>query len=693
MPVTRRRVAIRSAAAAVFPILLLLAVQGVPAERDNCAGCHEEVHVDAGVHSELECLDCHTNATERPHRVRNIRKLAGEQICLQCHESAAALDASIHGDVACADCHGAPHAIGSSDEGVCADCHRRAQRTVERSVHAGNVSCSGCHANAHAVAAVGGPASPVAPVNQIRTCGGCHQTPPEIIDGYLTSEHGKALLISGLADAPGCTDCHGGGHETLAVAADDAPTSKADSPEMCGKCHVLTLSVWKELSAHGQAWDTGDVQAPVCATCHVSHGFVAPGANQPRLGFVESCGNCHGEYYTTYRDSFHGAATDLNMAAAATCADCHQPHKNLPADNPGSSINADNLAETCGACHGKTTASFRSFDPHNDPTNRQDNPKVYFVWLFMTGLLVAVFGFFALHDLLWLQRSLVGMVRGEFSLTSVEPGPYVRRFSGTSIRLHLVVVVTFLLLAATGLPLKFHWIVWAQPLINIFGGLEAARTIHRLAAIGTFAYAVFHLANLLLRAARHERGLFWGFNSLVPQAQDLIDILKNLRYFLYLGPRPAGGRWTYWEKFDYMAVFWGIPIIGLSGLVLWYPNFFSQIAPGWVLNAAHVIHSDEALLATGFIFVFHFFHTHMRPETFPMDPVIFTGRMPLERFKEERPLEYQRLVDNGELESIFADPPTRVELRNAHIFGFSAIAIGIALAVGIFWSIIATWAS
>ncbi len=83
----------------------------------------------------------------------------------------------------------------------------------------------------------------------------------------------------------------------------------------------------------------------------------------------------------------------------------------------------------------------------------------------------------------------------------------------------------------------------------------------------------------------------------------------------------------------------------------------------------------------------------MRPETFPMDPVIFTGRMPLERFKEERPLEYQRLVQRGKLETIAADPPTRAELRNAHIFGFSAIAVGIVLAIGIFWSLIAAWVS
>jgi hypothetical protein len=97
-----------------------------------------------------------------------------------------------------------------------------------------------------------------------------------------------------------------------------------------------------------------------------------------------------------------------------------------------------------------------------------------------------------------------------------------------------------------------------------------------------------------------------------------------------------------------------------------------------------VVHSDEALLATGFIFLFHFFHTHLRPESFPMDPVIFTGSMPLEKFKEERPLEYERAVKEGRLESMLVDPPDEGHLIRAYVFGFAAVAIGIALAVGIF---------
>ena len=90
------------------------------------------------------------------------------------------------------------------------------------------------------------------------------------------------------------------------------------------------------------------------------------------------------------------------------------------------------------------------------------------------------------------------------------------------------------------------------------------------------------------------------------------------------------------EKFDYFAVFWGIFVIGSTGLMLWFPEFFTLIFPGWLINVATIIHSDEALLAAGFIFTVHFFNTHLRPEKFPMDIVIFTGRMTLEEFKRRQ---------------------------------------------------------
>jgi thiosulfate reductase cytochrome b subunit len=261
---------------------------------------------------------------------------------------------------------------------------------------------------------------------------------------------------------------------------------------------------------------------------------------------------------------------------------------------------------------------------------------------------------------------------------------WVRRFRRSQIWTHVTVVVTFLVLAATGLPLKFHGTAWAAGLADLFGGLGTTRFVHRLAAVATFGYFFFHVAQLLRRGVvKKEPGLLWGWKSLVPRAKDLADLWGNLRWFLYLGRQPRFDRWTYWEKFDYFAVFWGVAIIGFSGLVLWFPQLFTALLPGWFLNAAHVVHSDEALLATGFIFIFHFFHTHLRPETFPLDPVIFTGRMPLARFREERPLEYERLVAEGRLEEKLARAPTAAELRAPRLFGFTAVTIGLLLATGI----------
>ena len=119
---------------------------------------------------------------------------------------------------------------------------------------------------------------------------------------------------------------------------------------------------------------------------------------------------------------------------------------------------------------------------------------------------------------------------------------------------------------------------------------------------------------------------------------DITDFIATVKWFLGFGPRPEYGRWTYWEKFDYMAVFWGVAVIGFSGLILWFPEYFTKVLPGWIINVAQIIHSDEALLAVVFIFTIHFFNTHLRPEAFPMDTVIFTGHVEAEELRNREGL-------------------------------------------------------
>ena len=361
---------------------------------------------------------------------------------------------------------------------------------------------------------------------------------------------------------------------------------------------------------------------------------------------------------------------------------------NLPASDPRSSIAPANLVKTCGKCHPGSNENFVKYDPHADPHNRVKSPLFYYTYLFMNLLLVGTFSFFGIHGILWLQRSLVANFRGEFH-RKWEEGKWVQRFDAVQRMTHLVVIISFLGLAATGLPLKFHNTQWGHWVGAVLGGVEPSRYLHRVFAIVTIGYFVFHLIHLGSQIMRKRQYHFlFGPESMVPRPKDLLDFWNNLRWFFYRGPQPKLDRFTYWEKFDYFAVFWGVPIIGLSGLMLWFPTFFARFLPGNGLNVAMVVHADEALLAVGFIFTFHFFHTHLRPESYPIDLVIFTGKMPLEKFKEERPEEYQRLVSEGKLDSILVEAPSPALIRTCRLFGFSALAVGLFLVVMIYLTLI-----
>jgi cytochrome b subunit of formate dehydrogenase len=213
--------------------------------------------------------------------------------------------------------------------------------------------------------------------------------------------------------------------------------------------------------------------------------------------------------------------------------------------------------------------------------------------------------------------------------------------------IHLVMMVTFIGLALTGLPLKYPDAFWARGLILLWGGVKGAGLLHRWCAGITFGYFVLHLLYVLYFLLV-LKGKLLGPDSLVPSLKDFQDLYHQIRYFLGKGAPPQFGRFTYWEKFDYWAVFWGIAFIGGSGLVLWFPEFFSRFLPGIYLNIAYTIHSDEALLATGFIFVVHLYNAHLRADVFPIDKSIFTGKIEVKEIMERHPLEWEDLNQHPE---------------------------------------------
>jgi cytochrome b subunit of formate dehydrogenase len=188
------------------------------------------------------------------------------------------------------------------------------------------------------------------------------------------------------------------------------------------------------------------------------------------------------------------------------------------------------------------------------------------------------------------------------------------RFDRLDRLLHGFLMVSFLGLALSGLPLIVAEHAWARTLARLLGGFQAAMLIHRVCAAVLIAVFAVHLVRLVLRVwrTRDWKSMLWGPTSMVPQPQDIVELWQNVKYFVGKGPRPQFDRYTYWEKFDYWAVFWGMFIIGGSGLMLWFPTFFTLFLPGWVLNVATLVHGEEALLAVGFIFTIHFFNGHLR---------------------------------------------------------------------------------
>ncbi len=269
---------------------------------------------------------------------------------------------------------------------------------------------------------------------------------------------------------------------------------------------------------------------------------------------------------------------------------------------------------------------------------------------------------------------------------------YFERFDAFSRFLHILVIISFISLAITGMIIKFSGIGVFQFVSNLLGGYEVTGFIHRTAAFVTFIYFFLHIGYLIRKSKTRKKTFiqfFKGDNSLIPNKTDLMELIATMKWFFGKGPRPEYGRWTYWEKFDYWAVFWGVAVIGSSGLLLWFPEFFTHLGvPGSLINVATIIHSDEALLAAGFIFSYHFFNTHFRPDKFPMDTVIFTGKVSLEEMKEDRPREYEQLMKDPEMQKKIGEAPSPALVHAARIFGSVALTLGIILVLLIIYSMI-----
>jgi thiosulfate reductase cytochrome b subunit len=655
-------------------------VSAVDFDNEDCTDCHdgedEEQDFDpdvfeGSIHAENACIDCHVDAT--PEHDESDEPLSPVD-CSECH--AAQVDefvSSIHGEL-----------VAEADPDA--------------------PNCSFCHTT-HGILAHTDPQSPTFPLHVPGLCSECHRdgersavrlaaSETRIAETYSMSVHGRGLLESGLVVSATCTSCHTA-HAELPAKDPRSTVNSHNLVATCGKCHYgIQEKLEGSVHAPGSAPPAGE-QLPVCRDCHNSHAIRRTDVSAFRFEIVSRCGHCHEELVETYFQTYHGKAWKLGGRATARCDDCHGSHAMFAPSDPRSTLHSENIVATCGKCHAGSNANFVQYRPHASEHDREHFPQLYYSYWFMTFLLVGTIGFFGLHTILWMIRSLIFEL-GKRREATVDEEPdaeavYFRRFQPIHIVLHVLVVTSFLALVLTGMAIKYPDSEFFAGLTRFLGGPRVTAAIHRLGAIITFTYFAIHLASVAGKFRRGDislRGLVQEDYSLVPQWRDVLELVAHVRWFFGAGPRPEFGRWTYWEKFDYFAVFWGVTVIGLTGLVLWFPEIVTLILPGWFINVAMAIHGDEALLAAAFIFTVHFFNTHFRPGRFPFDPVIFTGRTPLDAFREDHPREYERLLASGRLEDHLIGPPPRWLAIFGWVFGFTALAIGIGSITAIIYSIV-----
>lgn len=577
-------------------------------------------------------------------------------------------------------------ADASVDDSQCVECHEEIDyEAYSASVHGRN-ACNSCHYD-------------VVDIEEHEACGSrtqdkvetCHRCHPDEGREHFASVH--------MMNDVRCSDCHSDVHSITKW-----DGSKARVVEVCSVCHE---SEEYAASVHGKAVAAGNNDSAACNDCHGLHRIEElgdPNTHEYRAFHTDTCHRCHADEammrrngvptiaVKTYEESYHGKVEALGSALAAGCADCHGAHGILPSTDPASSTYPDNLPKTCGKCHPGSTIQFAQFLPHADHRDKENYPVLYYTWLFMTGLLVAVFAVFWLHTLLWWRAAYwerrERLRRGHYQLSEVEEPlrPY-RRFNWFDRILHLTMMASFLGLVATGLPLKFHDAPWAPAVMGLLGGPHRAGWIHRICAGITFAYFGACIGYILYYLFLKDTGeTVWqklvGPDSLVPTWRDAKDIGAMIRWFFGLGSEPTFDRWTYWEKYDFWGAAGDIVVIGTTGLMLWFPNFFCSFLPGEALNVAKVVHSTQALLATGFVFAIHFFNTHLRPEKMPLDRSILTGLVTEEELREERGRLVQRLSEAGRLEELRAEAPHPGAHWAVFAAAAAALATGLALLVG-----------
>jgi cytochrome b subunit of formate dehydrogenase len=595
------------------------------------------------------CLACHSAPGLQKTR-------DGKNVSLQIDKDA--FDQSIHGAFECTTCHSDISLVPHKSELKpvhCETCHAATVKAYGESIHAKAraqgfkepPTCTSCHGDIHKLVRRSELSSPVHPKNIAKTCAVCHANAelakkfriPVVrpVEAYLQSVHARAVF-AGKGGAV-CTDCHGA-HTILPANDASSQISRPKVPETCGRCHANVLTAYRQ-SIHGEAAARGLRDAPVCTDCHGEHRILA--RNEPNSPVFatnvagETCGRCHAntrmserfglppDKVPAFQDSFHGLALRAGQLTAANCASCHGVHDIRPSADPRSHVHRTNLPATCGKCHPGAGTRFALGLVHVSAS--ANFPLLFAIRVVYLWLIVLTIGFMIAHNSLDLiHKSRFPSERRPLAITAEVPVRMSRPLRWQ----HGLIMLSFPVLAYTGFALTYPESWWSAPILHWEAAFGLRGFIHRTAALVLMGALFWHLSELGYSKARRGRLRKQMFGW-----QDLRDLWHTVRYNLNVeSERPKYGEFNYAEKLEYWAFIWGMIVMTITGLLLWFENFSLTYLPKVATDIATAIHFYEAVLATLAILFWHLYWVIYDPDVYPLDAAWWHGRSPEARVHE-----------------------------------------------------------
>jgi formate dehydrogenase subunit gamma len=226
-------------------------------------------------------------------------------------------------------------------------------------------------------------------------------------------------------------------------------------------------------------------------------------------------------------------------------------------------------------------------------------------------------------------------------------GDYITRFNIQVRVQHFLLLSSFIVLAITGIPRGFpEWPVmqwWA----GLLGGMENLRLIHNIAAFVMCADVIYHILYIAYGVlVKHKLP-----SAMMPNFKDLKDTIHTFLWIFGKSKHePQYDHFTYGQKIDYWVIFWGLPVMVITGAIMMFPAFFSSFLPSEAFAVCAAAHRDEAVLAIGFIIIVHMYYGHLQTIAFPINTVFLTGKMLKSKYQQWFAREYAQImgtIDEG----------------------------------------------